>query len=290
MQTIQRPVVVGIDGPADTVAAAIRLGLWEAARRHTTLRLVGAYDTAPPGHPDLDAGKFVRRFAEELAASANDGRPEPGVESVVYHDNAAHALADGGSDAAMIIVAGDARVHHGAIPGGQVAADVVAHATVPVIVIPPLRDPRGIGCRVVVGVDGSTGSADALGFAFDEAAARGATLHAVSVWDRAARHGFRPLGFLGELGPQHEAAARALDEALAPWIEKHPDVPVMRDAVRHSSPLQALCQAAAGAELLVVGARGCGGFASHVIGSVSAGLVHYCPTPVAVVHTPGGVR
>lgn len=257
-------VVVGIDGPAETVAAAVQLGTWEAIRRHTGLRLIAAYEPAGPGHPDAEAAEHTTAFVDALAACVHGMHPDLPVDSAAYGGSPAHALLSASGDAVLLVVAGDARLYFGPLPRGPVAAPVVAHASVPVVVVPARSDPRGADRRVVVGVDPATGAADAVGFAFEEAAARGASLHAMSVYD----------------GPG-AAVVAALGAALAPWTEKFPDVPVIRDAIRHPSPLEALCRAAADADLLVVGSGGHG---------LAAELLRYCPTRFAVVPPPGGIE
>ncbi|WP_460492611.1 universal stress protein [Dactylosporangium cerinum] len=137
---------------------------------------------------------------------------------------------------------------------------------------------------VVVGVDGSSGSADAVAFAFDEARARGARLEAVYVWELPAPgNGTRP-------GPLQAAADRMLHEATAPWQDKYPDVAVVHDTVRGDNPVRALNDAADGADLIVVGRRGNGGFDGLLLGSVSDGLVRYSRRTVAVIRRDAAMQ
>jgi nucleotide-binding universal stress UspA family protein len=63
-----------------------------------------------------------------------------------------------------------------------------------------------------------------------------------------------------------------LAEALAGWAEKYPDVQVRRSVVQ-ADPVSALVERSDGAQLLVVGSRGRGGFAGLVLGSVSHGVL-----------------
>jgi nucleotide-binding universal stress UspA family protein len=166
---------------------------------------------------------------------------------------------------------------------GSVSARLVAHAKVPVVVVrPPAPDGDRVG--VVVGVDGSPGSAAAVEFAFDEAAARGAALTAVYAW------GVPPMGNLGPTTARHydpvearQEADRVLAEALAGWPEKYPDVRVIRRAVHSLNPLRTLIEESAYAELIVVGPRCHTGLAGLLLGSVSYGLVRHTRVPVAVV-------
>jgi nucleotide-binding universal stress UspA family protein len=55
--------------------------------------------------------------------------------------------------------------------------------------------------------------------------------------------------------------------------------------VVHKPPAQGLMTAAEGANLLVLGARGRGGFRGLLLGSVSDQLVNHAPCPVTVVRT-----
>jgi nucleotide-binding universal stress UspA family protein len=75
-----------------------------------------------------------------------------------------------------------------------------------------------------------------------------------------------------------------LAEALGGLGERYPDVRVHRELVR-GRIRHTLIEASAGAGLVVVGARGRGGFAGLLLGSVSQALLHHARCPVAVVRT-----
>jgi nucleotide-binding universal stress UspA family protein len=136
------------------------------------------------------------------------------------------------------------------------------------------RDPE---LRIVVGVDGSDLSRSALSRAALEAAAHGASLDIVHAWN-----------FLDQPGPEFdphygEAHARArieavVDEVLGDDRPEHTNVVLIND---HPAP--AVVAAAAGAFMVVVGARGLGGFKGLVLGSVSRHVVQHAACPVLVV-------
>jgi nucleotide-binding universal stress UspA family protein len=130
---------------------------------------------------------------------------------------------------------------------------------------------------VVAGVDGSAGSAQALRWAAQEARVRGAVLRAVCVWS-----------FLNQAGKEFDPgygeadALRVLDEAVAGLGADAEEVRVERVAV-NDLPARGLLEAAAGADLLVVGARGLGGFQGLLLGSVSHQVAQHAPCPVVIV-------
>ncbi|MFJ2805881.1 universal stress protein [Kitasatospora sp. NPDC087271] len=129
---------------------------------------------------------------------------------------------------------------------------------------------------VVVGVDPSTRSRAAVDWAVDEAFRRRADLRLVH-----ARY--------GGTGP---AEAQRLDAEWARVAARHPGLTVAAELV-DGPPRETLVGAAAGAELLVVGDRGSGGFPELLVGSTSLYAAAHAPCPVVVVHhepvTEGGV-
>ena len=140
--------------------------------------------------------------------------------------------------------------------------------------------------RIVVGVDGSENSFEALRWAVAEGERRDAAIEAISAWH------YPTVGveFAPVADPQtFEGTAT---EALRTAVEKVCPDEASRRRVRASvvqdSPARALVEAAEGADLLVVGSRGRGGFTGLLLGSVSAQCVHHAPCPVVVVphHRP----
>ena len=130
---------------------------------------------------------------------------------------------------------------------------------------------------VVVGVDGSDGGRRALQWAAEEARLRGARLRVVHVWSylNQAGEAFDPA--YGE-----DDARRFLDESVAGLGDGASGLDVERVAV-NDLPARGLLDSAADADLLVVGARGMGGFRGLLLGSVSQQVAQHAPCPVVIV-------
>ena len=138
--------------------------------------------------------------------------------------------------------------------------------------------------KIVVGVDGSASSQQALRWAARQARLTGEELHAVSCWDYPTGVGWSPV--LEELD-WAGSARKALDDAVTASL--HPDDAdrVQRSVVR-GYPARALLDAAAEADLLVVGSRGRGGMVGMLLGSVSQHVVTNAHCPVVVVREEPG--
>ena len=133
--------------------------------------------------------------------------------------------------------------------------------------------------RIVVGVDGSDSSKAALRWAIGQAKLTGSSVEAVTAWHFSAGYGLSP-GSAG--GFDFEANAKnTLTEALAEVSAFEPDVPV-RPVVAGGPAAEVLLREAKGADLLVVGSRGHGGFASVVLGSVSMYCALHAHVPVLI--------
>lgn len=137
--------------------------------------------------------------------------------------------------------------------------------------------------RIVVGVDESPGARFALRWARLEAALRGATLDIVHAYEYPVALAIpsAPLLSREEL---EKSARHELDAVLrAEGVEEGDGT--ARPMVVHGSASRVLLEAAKGADLLVIGSRGRGGFAGLLLGSVSQQCVHHASCPVVVVRS-----
>ncbi|MEW2548251.1 universal stress protein [Streptomyces sp. NPDC047002] len=133
--------------------------------------------------------------------------------------------------------------------------------------------------RIVVGYDGSRSALRALEWAKNRAAATGTAVDAVIAWQLPATYGWAGYATERELA---RWADRELSEAVARVLDTGPYAPV-HEHVRCGNAARVLLDMAEGAELLVLGSHGRGGFARVLIGSVAAHCVRHAPCPVVVV-------
>ncbi|MGA8462339.1 MAG: universal stress protein [Streptosporangiaceae bacterium] len=138
--------------------------------------------------------------------------------------------------------------------------------------------------RIVAGVDGSPCSVRALRWAVQQARLTGGSVDAVLAWEYPTSYGghaWVPYGFAEgtEFG---EAAERTLADSISQATDPDDGVNVRPKVVR-GNPAQALLEAAQGADLLVVGNRGHGGFTAALLGSVAQNCVYHAGCPVVVI-------
>jgi nucleotide-binding universal stress UspA family protein len=137
--------------------------------------------------------------------------------------------------------------------------------------------------RIVVGVDGSAGAACALRWAVAEAKRRGAGLEVVHAWHY---FGLPTPPFLDPPVPGADTvevrARRILDHAVDGIDDEGLVAPIER-ILAWEQPASALLEASKGADLLVVGSRGRGGFRGLLLGSVSQEVAHHAKCPVVII-------
>jgi len=137
--------------------------------------------------------------------------------------------------------------------------------------------------KIVVGMDGSEPSMDALEWAAHEAELTDASLDVVTAWTFPEEP--TPFGIVPPVLPDADPLAEArrqLDELIADTRDRHPQLDVRADVVRGRAS-SVLLEASQDADLLVVGSRGRGAFVGMLLGSVSEHCVRHAACPVVVV-------
>jgi nucleotide-binding universal stress UspA family protein len=138
---------------------------------------------------------------------------------------------------------------------------------------------------IVVGVDGSPNGTVALHWAMTQARLTGARIETVTAWHDPAMigysYGWSPVMYEG--ASVAAIAEKILTEAVADLVAQQDDPVEIRTRVVQGHPAQVLLEAATGAQMLVVGSRGHGAFASMLLGSVSQHCVQHACCPIVVV-------
>lgn len=266
-----RPVLVAVAGnhDADEVVA---WGAREASLRGCPLRLVHVYAVPPAEAVRRSSTTAARQAYREAAGLLEAWRslarqlvPRLAVDVVARSGGRIEVLLQEAQNAQLVVVGAGEGWRTGE-SSGAVAAQLVGHATSPVLVV---RRGRGRGKphqpRVVVGVSGVEGTAGLLAAAFREAE-------------------LRHLGLVALHAHSTAGGAGLLAQALDGWPERFPHVAVERE-LSSENAAAALVHASEGAELLVVGARGSGGFDGLRLGSACDAALRYAACPVLVDST-----
>ncbi|MEU6772291.1 universal stress protein [Streptomyces sp. NPDC046759] len=139
------------------------------------------------------------------------------------------------------------------------------------------------GPRVVVGVDGSPSSYEALRWAVRYAGLVGGAVDAVAVWELPGLYGWS--GPAVDMDVDEEEARQKMRKELTDVLGAEAAGSV-RTHVVQGNPADVLLRAAEGAEVVVVGSRGRGGFAAALLGSVSHHVSQHASCPVVIVRSP----
>jgi nucleotide-binding universal stress UspA family protein len=142
----------------------------------------------------------------------------------------------------------------------------------------PSLDKPPVG-PIVVGIDGSPSSEQALRWAADQARLTGQQLHAVTSWDFPVPYDVPVTGEFDWGGDAAEVLAKTVGSVLG-----EPDAGRVVQRAVQGRPAKVLINAARDAGLLVVGSRGHGGFTGLLLGSVSQHVIAHASCPVVVVH------
>jgi nucleotide-binding universal stress UspA family protein len=284
-------VVVGYDG-SDGSERALQWAVDEARLRGIPLQILSVWeepmvDMGFGGGPIVDPSlaEVMKEQGDRTAAAGlalvADAGVEASAQAVV--GPAAAALIDASETADLIVTGSHSKRGVAEILLGSTSSQVATHSTCPTIVVRPRELVHG---RLGVAIDGSQPGQRALDFAFDAASRRGWKLLVIHAWD------VHVVGFDvddstypkgGIIDEVREAENRLSAEVLAGHRDRYPDVQIEFHLGRGHAD-HVVLEAAENCDLLVVGSRGHGGFASLMLGSVSNRVLHHAECSVAVVH------
>ncbi|MGW1362208.1 universal stress protein [Streptomyces chartreusis] len=294
------PVIAGIDGSAESLAAA-EWAAREAVRRDRPLRLVHAWNWHPrqgAGEPATAAQRYLARRALRQAED-RIRRTCPGVklDDEQIEGPATAALLQAADGADLLVLGSRGLSGFTGFLVGSVSSGVVARATAPVVLVRAGEEASDehlsaddgsssthSGYRdVVLGIDLGDPCDEVIEFAFEAARVRGARLHVVHAWQKPFPAGLGP-GDIGLVnGPeQADEWLGFLTAVLKGWRDKYPEVEVA-ETVTEGRAQSVLVRAATGASLLVVGRRMTERPTGPRTGPVTHAAIHHVGCPVAVV-------
>jgi nucleotide-binding universal stress UspA family protein len=289
-------IVVGVDGSAGA-AAALQWAVHEAGLRNWSVTAVLAWGLLDQFH--LVGDEFDPHYCDSDAEAALDAAVgiAIGIDAArrvrrrVVCDLPARALVEQSRTADLLAVGARGLDGFRSLLLGSVSDQCAHHAVCPVVIVPTARSdgrlvsmvsepPATVSERVVVGIDASETAQRALGWAVTEARLRHATLDVVHAWQ------FPLLGQSAAVAPTTMSDIEAeAEHILATALKTHDTegLPPVRRLLFNGSPAAAILETAQGADLVVVGSRGQGGFRSLLLGSTSRQVAHHAPCPVVIV-------
>jgi len=281
-----RDVIVGTDGTASS-KAAVRWAAREADRRHLPLHIVHAFDW-DWGEARYDIGgqylDFTRRVAAAVTATAFDQArevaPNVKIEMSTPFGHAAAKLLTFTDDAELMVLGNRGRGGFASLLLGSVSQRVAVQARCPVVIV------RGRGDvtdgPIAVGVDDSPAADHVLETAFEAATSRDSALVIIRTYLPSIPLWLRNVPATDVDTPDQDDEERArLDELVAPWRSKYPDVAV-GTVLSHDSAAAVLAGASHGAQFVIVGSHHHGAVASAMLGSTGMQLLHHADCPVYI--------
>ncbi|MFE9066918.1 universal stress protein [Streptomyces violaceusniger] len=285
------PLVVGVDG-SESSLQAVDWAVDEAARHGLPLHLVHAsrwerYEERLPSFgTDRPSGEIT---AENIVASCAERatllHPDVKVSAEVLPEDTVTALLEQSREAFAVVTGPRGRGALAETLLGSVSLAVAARAVSPVVVVRGGESNRaGALGRVILAVGDLVEGAVAVRFAFREARARDAALHAVRSWRRPAHpHAGQSLLEREATGLIYEEqAAGVLSEVLDQVEREHDDIAVHREVIEGPAH-RVLLDVSEQADLLVVGALQRRDHTGMQLGRVSHAVLHRSACPVVIV-------
>lgn len=282
-------ILVGVDGSPES-EAAIRWATDEAIARQMPLTVMHVIPHIVVSWPvrylqpsfdesqEAKAHEIISEAQKTVQEAAGASQP-PTVQTRIKHADIAPTLIAASRDAFMTVIGSEGLNAAERVLFGSVSGGLVHYGHGPITVIHG-GEVDGLDRRkpVLLGIDGSPASEQAIALAFEEASRRGVDLVALHAWSDV---GVFPI--LGQDWHQYEQEGHEiLAERLAGWQERYPDVHVHRRIVC-DKPAHWLIAESQQAQLVVIGSHGRGGFAGMLLGSVAAKVAQAAMAPTIVV-------
>lgn len=288
MTTTKYGIVVGVTG-AEENTAALRWAVEEAKRRDVRVTLAHAVSALfPPPSPSilLQPESLTEVGRQSLSGAAGEfldmSERRLAFGEVLDHGHADSVLADLSKDADLVVTAH--RDRHGLkrIRTHSTSISVAAHAHCPVVSVPEgwTADAAPDARWVTVGVHEFGGPEQVLAEGFAEADRRGAPLRVVHAWRLDPAYDDI---ITRRVDPEwHDRLQAELQTAVAPFVERYPDVEV-DTVVWHQWPADAVADLAGSSSLVVVGRHGERHLLPHRVGSIARAAITTSSCPVLVV-------
>jgi len=292
------PVVVGFDG-SSSARAAVQYGVREALLRGCGLRVIHAFSWPliyPPFGAEYDPHDHGPRVAmlnllKVMARDVQRDHPDLAVDTRIVDGSPGGVLVAASSEAAVLVVGHRGMGGFTSLLAGSVGIQATGHADCPVVVVRGKPTTAGLqpdNGPIVLGFDGSPSAVMAADAAFAQAQRWGVELLVVHHRPPHTARAGAAAAVAGNCPPlcMTDELATSLRVAAATYT----DVTYRTEVMHGESAATTLIAASRGidAGLLVVGARGVGGFRGLVMGSTSRSLVEHAPCPMMVV--PPGVH
>lgn len=283
-------IIVGVDG-SENAASALRFAVREGELRDVSVTAVMAWGFLNQHHAVIGP-EFQAHYDDDAALTAlrtyvHEALPESKFDSVALmavNEAPMAALMKQSRFAEMLVVGTRGRGSVRSLLLGSISSQCAQHAKCPVVVVNPEWMPPGYGesDHLVVGVDGSGSAAVALEWAVEETKVHHGRLEIVNAWQVPNAAGYPYVGVSFDPAPFERASEELLVEASAhSGADKLEPGPTLTNCNNRAG--EALLEHSKKADMLVVGARGEGGFADLMLGSVARQVLHGAQCPVAVI-------
>ena len=287
MLSSERTIVVGVDG-SPHARLALKWAADEARLRDLVLRVVcGAKPHSRSGPASFASDVFHQSapwaLVDEAVRLVATRHPGVIVRGEVFQAPAAGALVEAAEVAEMLVVGGRGSGGIAGLRLGSVSRFCAHHARCSLVVVhsEPV-DPTELAAnrRIVVGIDGSSGSDGALNWALEEAERRDAEVTALFAWQYPPVGAFIPAPVVG----YETDANHVLDAARVNAARWRSDVHLDAESYL-GAPVPALIDASRRANLLVVGRQGRGWLRTALLGSIASQCADEAACPVVIVPT-----